>query len=138
MPVPAHMQRTTGAFPINGKLGVKLDGYTEPRLELARERFLQRLATETGIPLWPAANSNQPNIVINTAAASAPVQKLGEDESYQLTVTPTAVNLTAANPLGVLRGLQTILQLVQVIARRDSCYPRLKSKTARAFPGAAS
>ena len=88
MPVPAHMQRTTGAFPINGKLGVKLEGYTEPRLERARERFLQRLTTETGIPLWPAANSNQPNIIISTKAASAPVQKLEEDESYELTVCP--------------------------------------------------
>src|SRR5664279_4654512 len=44
MPVPAHLQRTTGAFPLNGKLGVKLAGYTEPRLERARERFLQRLS----------------------------------------------------------------------------------------------
>jgi hexosaminidase len=114
MPVPAHLQRTSGAFVINGSLGVKLDGYTEPRLERARERFLRRLASETGIPLWPAANNNQPNIVISTKGASAPVQKLDEDESYQLTVAPNAVHLSAANPLGVLRGLQTVLQLVHV------------------------
>ncbi|HEV2273249.1 MAG TPA: family 20 glycosylhydrolase, partial [Acidobacteriaceae bacterium] len=43
-----------------------------------------------------------------------PIQQLGEDESYELQVTPTAVHLRAANPLGVLHGLQTFLQLVRV------------------------
>ena len=133
MPVPAHMQRTTGAFPINGKLGVKLEGYTEPRLERARERFLQRLTTETGIPLWPAANSNQPNIFISTKAASAPVQKLEEDESYELTVSPSEVHLTAANPLGVLRGLQTILQLVHV-SPDGFILPAVEIKDSPRFP----
>jgi hexosaminidase len=133
MPLPAHMQRTTGAFPINGSLGVKLEGYTEPRLERARERFLQRLAAETGVPLWPAANSNQAGIVIHTTAASAPVQKLDEDESYQLTVTPASVNLTAPNPLGVLRGLQTILQLVQV-SPDGFVLPAVEIKDSPRFP----
>ena len=133
MPVPAHLQRTAGDFPINGTLGVKFEGYTEPRLERARERFLQRLSSETGIPLWPAANNNQPNIVISTSAASAPVQKLGEDESYQLTVTPSAVHLTAPNPLGVLRGLQTILQLVQV-SPDGFVLPAVEIKDSPRFP----
>lgn len=133
MPVPAHLQRTTGAFPINGKLGVKLEGYTEPRLERARERFLQRLSAETGVPLWPAANSNPPNILIHTTAASAPVQKLDEDESYQLTVTPTQVNLTATNPLGVLRGLQTILQLAQT-SPDGFVLPAVEIKDSPRFP----
>ena len=40
------------------------------------------------------------------------MQELGEDESYTLVVTPQEVHLQAANPLGVMHGLQTFLQLV--------------------------
>ncbi|HZD92938.1 MAG TPA: family 20 glycosylhydrolase, partial [Candidatus Sulfotelmatobacter sp.] len=42
------------------------------------------------------------------------IQKLEEDESYRLEVTSTEVRLDAPNPLGVLRGMQTFLQLVQI------------------------
>ncbi|HVJ07811.1 MAG TPA: family 20 glycosylhydrolase [Acidisarcina sp.] len=113
MPLPEHAQVGTGAFPIDGSLGIKLEGYTEPRLVHAQQRFLDRLAAETGIPMW-GTRQNKPNIFISTGGPSAKVQKLDEDESYQLTVSPSEVHLRAANPLGVLHGLQTILQLVQV------------------------
>jgi hexosaminidase len=36
----------------------------------------------------------------------------GEDESYRLSVEPSRVELTAATDLGVLRGLETLLQLL--------------------------
>jgi len=42
------------------------------------------------------------------------VLKLGENESYQLTVSDSAVQLTAPNTLGALHGLQTFLQLVTI------------------------
>ncbi|MGC2401083.1 MAG: family 20 glycosylhydrolase, partial [Acidobacteriaceae bacterium] len=52
--------------------------------------------------------------MIQTAGPSAPVQQLGEDESYHLEISTTDVRLTAANPIGVMRGLQTFLQLVRI------------------------
>ncbi len=42
------------------------------------------------------------------------MQKLGEDESYELTVSDSGAKLTAPTTLGVLHGLQTFLQLVQI------------------------
>ena len=113
MPLPAHWQRGAGAFVVDRSIGVEFEGYTEPRLERARERFLERLSGETGILIWPTMG-NKPKIFIHTKGASAEVQKLGEDESYHLKVTPDEVQLDAPNPLGVLRGLQTLLQLVQI------------------------
>ena len=69
---------------------------------------------KTGIP-FPKKRSNPPsNFTIQTAGASKPVQELGEDESYHLKVSRDGVELTAANPLGVLHGLQTFLQLVRI------------------------
>ena len=114
MPLPAHAVPGDGQFLINGNFGIALEGYSEPRLLLARRRFLDKLARETGLPLWREAQSNQPNFVIKTAAASDPVQQLEEDESYHLEISPTRVRLSAANPLGILHGLQTFLQLVKI------------------------
>ncbi|MGO8720905.1 MAG: beta-N-acetylhexosaminidase [Acidobacteriaceae bacterium] len=113
MPLPAHAVLGQGQFLINGSFGVTLQGYTEPRLVRARQRFLDTLSRETGIPLWREAQFSQPSFVIQTAGPSDPVEQLGEDESYHLEITPTQVRLTAANPLGVLHGLQTFLQLVR-------------------------
>lgn len=42
------------------------------------------------------------------------VQKLGEDESYELTVTDSGATLNAATPLGALHGMQTFLQLATI------------------------
>lgn len=114
MPLPAHVVQGQGQFLIDGSFGVKLEGYTEPRLVRAQQRFLGSLSKETGIPLWWAAQYNQSHFVVKTGGPSDPVQQLGEDESYHLSVTSTQVELTAPNPLGVLHGLQTFLQLVRI------------------------
>ena len=113
MPLPSHVAQGQGQFLIDGNFGVALQGYTEPRLRRATQRFLVTLSRETGIPLWRQAQFNQPSFVIKTGAASDPVQQLGEDESYHLEISANDVQLTAANPLGILHGLQTFLQLVR-------------------------
>jgi hexosaminidase len=114
MPLPAHMTSGDGQFVIDGTLNVAVDGYTEPRLVLARERFIATLFRETGIPFQQASPNRPVNFTIKTSGASKPVQELGEDESYHLKVSAAGVELTAANPLGVLHGLQTFLQLVRI------------------------
>lgn len=113
MPLPAHSVAGEGSFPIDGGFQIVLAGYTEPRLERARERFLGELARETGILHLPPPAAGQPQFILRAAGPSAAVQQLGEDESYHLQVTPTQVVLSAPNPLGILHGLQTFLQLVQ-------------------------
>ena len=120
MPLPAHVEQGEGEFIIDGNFGVTLKGYKEPRLERAQQRFLELLSRETGIPLWREARVNSPHFVVQTAGPSAPVQHLGEDESYHLEISTTDVQLTAPNPIGTLRGLQTFLQLVRVTPRSFS------------------
>ncbi len=112
MPLPAHALVGSGSLSIDGGIQVFLKGYTEPRLERARDRFLANLAGETGILPIPAQPGDHPALVITTTGPSASVQQLGEDESYHLAVSPTGAVLNAPNPLGVLHGLQTFLQLV--------------------------
>jgi hexosaminidase len=114
MPQPAHMTSGDGQFVIDATLNVALDGYTEPRLLLARERFMATLFRETGIPFQQSSPNRPVNFTIKTSGASKPVEEVGEDETYHLKVSPSGVELTAANPLGVLHGLQTFLQLVRI------------------------
>jgi hexosaminidase len=112
MPLPAQTKPGAGEFLINNGFGITLEGYREPRLDKAKQRFLDLLSRQTGIPLWREAALNKPMFFVKTAGPSAPVQQVAEDESYHLEITPQEVHLQAANPLGVLHGLQTFLQLV--------------------------
>jgi hexosaminidase len=117
MPLPAHVIQGEGEFLIDENFGIALKGYKEARLERAQQRFLDILSRETGIPLWRQAILNPPHFIVQTVGASAAVQQLGEDESYHLEISTTDVQLTAPNPIGVLRGLQTFLQLVRITPR---------------------
>ncbi len=117
MPLPAQVKPGEGEFLITNGFGVTLEGFQEPRLERAKQRFLNMLSRQTGIPLWREAVLNKASFFIDTKGASAPVQQVDEDESYHLRITATEVHLEAANPLGVLHGLQTFLQLVRITPR---------------------
>ncbi len=118
MPYPADVQQGSGALRIDASFSVALTGYTESRLDRAVQRFERQLFHQTAIPLTPpkagAVKSAAARLQIHTDHASKEIQELGEDESYTLEVTSDAAKLNAATPLGVLRGLQTFLQLVEV------------------------
>jgi hexosaminidase len=115
MPWPASVQQGSGALKIDESFRVGFTGHTEPRLERAGQRFLDRLHRQTGILIMTkGGDPAKATLVVHTDKASKEVQELGEDESYALEVTPQGAKIDAANPLGVLRGLQTFLQLVEV------------------------
>lgn len=112
MPMPAHVTPGNGNFPIQQIPAIEFRGVAEVRVKRAAERFLANLARRTNIPL-PGAGQGTANFVITCNSEGEKVQILGEDESYRLEVTSTQVHLDAPNPLGVIHGLQTFLQLVQ-------------------------
>jgi len=115
MPMPAHVTQGDGQFIINGDFAVELQGYKDARVASARSRFLDVLSRETGIPFFGTEMSDHAaNFNVKTAGASDAVQRLGEDESYHLEISTNHVELTAPNPLGVLHGFQTFLQLVRI------------------------
>jgi hexosaminidase len=118
MPMPAKLQPGFGQLILDPSFSVATTGYTDARLGRAVNRFLNQLRIETGmLPLdmhvvrGPAAT-----LVIHTGHASQPVQRLGEDESYVLEITSSGASLRAPNPLGILHGLETFLQLVENVS----------------------
>src|SRR4051812_11968428 len=117
MPLPAHYQIGSGELPITQSFSVSLSGYDEPRLHRAMDRLTQRVFRQTGIPVhYGSADTERPALVIHVDHASDKVQKLGEDESYRLEVTPQGAKLNAPTPLGALRGMETFLQLISATA----------------------
>lgn len=114
MPLPAHATSVAGNFVIAGSQRIVFEGYTESRLDRARQRFLDTLARTTGIPQWPAPSASQPTFTIRTKGPSANVQNISDDESYRLQVTSSGVTLDAPTPLGTMHGLQTFLQLIKL------------------------
>jgi hexosaminidase len=113
MPMPASVQTGAGQLAITEGFSVRLSGHRDASLEAAVERFQVQLSRKTGIPLRPEPGT-APTFNIHTDHGRAAVEKLGEDESYELTITGSSANLSAPTPLGVLDGLATFLQLVQV------------------------
>jgi hexosaminidase len=115
IPQPANVKPGSGALPVGANFTIAFTGHTESRLDRAADRFLIQLHRQTGLLLPKSArDAAQATLVVHTDHASKEIQELGEDESYSLEVTATGAKLNAANPTGVLRGLQTFLQLIEV------------------------
>src|SRR4051794_8388782 len=114
MPRPAKLIAGQGRLPISNDFRIGLTGYREPRIQGAAERMVRRLARQTGIPIavHVANDAAGATLVIHCGHAGEPVQSVREDESYRLVVTPQQARLEAATPVGVLRGMGTLLQLV--------------------------
>jgi hexosaminidase len=115
MPVPASVQVGTGNLKIDARFTVALTGHTDTRLNGAVQRFVERLAKQTGLLMATRpVNGTKATLVVRVDHDSKPVQELGEDESYVLEVSSNGATITAPNDLGALHGLQTFLQLVSI------------------------
>ena len=113
MPMPASVQTGTGQLAITSSFSVAVTGSHDASLDSAVQRFVKQLSTQTGIPIRPKEGAAA-TLQIHADKGREAVQKLGEDESYTLTVTDSGAQLNAPTPLGVLNGLATFLQLVQI------------------------
>ena len=113
MPMPASVQPGTGQLLITQSFSVAVTGSHDASLDSEVHRFVTQLSRQTGIPIRPKPDTAA-TLQVHADRGRESTQKLGEDESYELTVADTGAKLTAPTPLGVLHGLQTFLQLVTV------------------------
>jgi hexosaminidase len=115
MPMPASVRVGNGALAITPTFSVAIEGYQEPRMERAAERFCRELSRRTGFFIsTETAESSKATLVIHAERASKAVQELGEDESYVLDMSNAGAKIRAPNPLGVMHGMETFLQLVAI------------------------
>jgi hexosaminidase len=113
LPVPASLEWREGRLRLDSTFTVVLAGFTDPRLRRAVDRALRRLEGRTGItfPRAAAADSAAATLVVRADGPGMTVQGVDEDESYALTADPRQVVLRAPTVVGVMRGLETLLQL---------------------------
>ena len=74
------------------------------------------MVRQTGIPMPKPTPANDTEAVLQIVVAETGhdgPQKLGDNERYSLTVADAHIKLAADTPLGVLRGMETLLQLVR-------------------------
>jgi hexosaminidase len=134
MPAPQTLEWGSGRLVVDGRFTVAAAGVDDGRVAPAVERFRSRLATLAGLALPPpAARGRAATLVVEAAAAGLPVQAVGEDESYELTVDARQARLRAPNALGVLRGLQTLLQLARAEGGR-TVLPAVRISDRPRFP----
>jgi hexosaminidase len=114
MPMPSSVQAGVGQLPVDRSFSVAITGFRDVTVERGVQRFVAELSRQTGMFLkQKPADSANPTLLIHAVHGSEKVQRLGEDESYQLVINQSGAKLTAPTPLGVLHGLQTFLQLVE-------------------------
>jgi hexosaminidase len=113
IPMPASVQPGAGQLAITQSFSVAVTGSHDASLDREIQRFQTQLSRQTGIPFRPKPGAAA-TFEISASHGREAIEKFGEDESYELAVTDSGAKLTAPNPLGILRGLQTFLQLVQI------------------------
>jgi len=115
MPMPASVQMKTGQLVIDPSFTVGISGHSDARLQHTAELFLSNLRRQTGMTAldMKMADAAQSKLVVHSERTSKEVQELGEDESYSLEISLVGAKLDAVTTLGIMRGLQTFLQLVQ-------------------------
>ncbi|HET8897255.1 MAG TPA: family 20 glycosylhydrolase [Rhodanobacteraceae bacterium] len=107
IPLPAHVARHDGAFTLasNTRVVVAKD---DTAAHQAAEFLIQSLAAVNG-----------PSLKLSPAASAAPAIHFALDatasataESYQLDITPTAVDVRARSAAGLIHGAATLFQLL--------------------------
>lgn len=144
MPLPANVEWQDGKFRLTETFKIAVTGMADDRLFTSATRALRRLAGRTGLflPQDFLRPETNPSTSLRMKADSAglvincerPGQiKLGEDETYSLTVSPTQITLNAKTDLGALRGLETFLQLLSV-DEQGYYFPTVRIADAPRFP----
>src|SRR5579864_3700860 len=132
MPMPASVQQGTGQLAINQSFSVAVTGARDASLDEEAQRFVTQLSRQTGIPFRPKPGATA-TLQIHADRGREAVQKLGEDESYELSVTDSGAKLDARTVLGALDGLETFLQLV-TITPNGFAVPAVTIKDQPRFP----
>jgi hexosaminidase len=114
MPVPASVQFQPGRIVINGGFTSAIKGHSDARLQAAVARFVKRLEGRTVLTFAPglALDDQAATLLIKCDGPGKEIPAVGEDESYQIDTTGRQILLSAPTAVGVIRGLETVLQLL--------------------------
>lgn len=135
MPYPANVEMKEGKFRLNKDFTIAHEGKAHERLFAQATRMLRRLDGKTGFFFTQEFVTPDPksgaDLMIKTRHPGE--VKFGEDESYELSVGENQITLSATNDIGAIRGMETLLQLLQ--ADEEGYYfPAVEIKDQPRFP----
>ena len=115
MPYPSEVQHQARHFTLKSQLKVFTRQVSEARRELIKEQLEQLQQVEV---LWVTAK-DQADLLVEVVDVAQVAENSGEliptlqdNETYQLSVSPSLITLKAQTERGMLHGVQTLLQLV--------------------------
>jgi len=115
MPWPQEITIGNENYTIDSKFSITTNQLATKRIEVAATKFLRRLSGRTGIFIEngfiskkDSLKSSSLEIVFNKTAKL----EINEDESYELNISKNRIILKATTDIGVIYGLETLLQLV--------------------------
>ena len=110
MPVPATLAWGEGRLRLDSAFTVTIGSPAgDGRLARGVARFRDRLGRATGLLM----GRGKVGLVVQVKGPGEKIQSPAEDESYVLEVRPSGATLEAPTTVGALRGLETVLQLVE-------------------------
>src|SRR5215213_179611 len=136
MPVPASVKfQPTERLAIDANFKVATRGHSDARLQAGIFRFVKRLEGRTVLTLAPglAPDDQLTPLIVQTNGPGKNIPGLGEDESYRIDITNRQAILSAPTVVGAIRGLETVLQLLD--SDREGYYlPGVKLQDQPRFP----
>lgn len=110
MPLPAELTLRKGSLKISSEFGHKFKNDPSEKLQRAIDRFYQKTTLKTGIEL---SDQSDIKLFIDCAQGESTLPELQDDESYQINISDSQINLKSASETGILYGLETLMQLLE-------------------------
>ena len=137
MPAPASITFNDERLPIDESFKVAIRGHSDARLQAAVARFVKRLEGRTvySFAQGLALDDQLTTLIVHCEGPGLgkDVPALNENESYRIDITSRQALLSAPTVVGAIRGLETVLQLVES-DRRGYFLSGLKLQDAPRFP----
>ena len=108
--MPRKLVPAEGSLAMTSVLRVNFKGVSEARLKYAAERLIARVSRQTGIPAIPSAGG--PVLTVDVQQAAPEWPSVGENESYELSVSSSGAVIQALSTTGALRAMETFPQLI--------------------------
>ena len=121
IPKPVTVTATGGIFTLKPDADIYVQNGSDELIPIAR--FLAvRLRESTGFEVDVKSVSKPPKADIYLSLSPVTLKEAGK-EGYELTITKKLVTLTATDPEGIFRGIQTIRQLLPAKVEMNSVQP---------------
>ena len=136
MPAPAsvkfHSEERLG---VDSNFKVATRGHSDARLQAGIFRFMKRLEGRTVLTMAPglAPDDQMTHLIIHAQGPGKTIPSVSEDESYRIDITRRQALLSAPTVVGALRGLETLLQLLDA-DRNGYFFPGVQIDDKPRFP----